>query len=238
MVNVPGLGFSRGWKSGFRELIVIAEKSASGRSDGGIVARVAVVAVAAMTLLACTQSEIVTEQASTVSKTSSRTANPTLAFGSFPESYFAPSTFSLPPSAMAYAAPASAGMRLASATSTPVLDPPATRLVAVKSSSYGVASFYRHDTHTASGERFDQRQLTAAHRTLPFGTHVRVTNLATGRSVTVRINDRGPFIPGRIVDLSYAAADQIGMVGRGVTKVKLDVLQEAEAREAVASIPR
>jgi rare lipoprotein A len=222
-------------------LDVIGEGAASGRSDGGIVARVAVVAVAAMTLLACTQSEIVTEQASTVSKTSSRTANTAVSFASFPESYFAPSTFSAPTSAMAYAAPsapAGGGMRLASATSTPVLDPPATRLVAVKSSSYGVASFYRHDTHTASGEPFDHRQLTAAHRTLPFGTHVRVTNLATGRSVTVRINDRGPFIAGRIVDLSYAAADQIGMVGRGVTKVKLDVLQEAEAREAVASIPR
>jgi len=204
-------------------------------------ARVAVVALAAMTLLACTQSEIVTEQTSTATKTSSRIANPVISFASFPESYFAPSTFSPPPSGLAYAAPVApvgGGMRLASATSTPVLDPPATRLVAVKSSSYGVASFYRHDTHTASGEPFDQRKLTAAHRTLPFGTHVRVTNLATGRSVTVRINDRGPFIAGRIVDLSYAAADQIGMVGRGVTKVKLDILQEAEAREAVASIPR
>jgi rare lipoprotein A (peptidoglycan hydrolase) len=205
-------------------------------------ARVAVAALAAMTLLACTQQpEIITEQTSTATKTSSRIANPVISFASFPESYFAPSTFSPPPSASAYAAPvapAGGGMRLASATSTPVLDPPATRLVAVKSSSYGIASFYRFDRHTASGEPFDQRKLTAAHRTLPFGTHVRVTNLATGRSVTVRINDRGPFIAGRVVDLSYAAADQIGMVGRGVTKVKLDVLQEAEAREAVASIPR
>jgi len=67
--------------------------------------------------------------------------------------------------------------------------------------------------------------MTAAHRTLPFGTGVRVTRLDTGRSVTVRINDRGPFIQGRNVDLARAAAQQLGMLDRGVTKVKLDVLQ-------------
>jgi rare lipoprotein A len=67
--------------------------------------------------------------------------------------------------------------------------------------------------------------LTAAHRTLPFGTRVRVTNLATGRAVTVRINDRGPFIAGRIVDVSQAAAESLGMVERGVAKIKLDVVQ-------------
>jgi len=67
--------------------------------------------------------------------------------------------------------------------------------------------------------------LTAAHRTLPFGTRLRVTNVETGRSVTVRINDRGPYIPGRSVDLSYSAADTIGMVERGVTKVKVEVVR-------------
>ena len=107
----------------------------------------------------------------------------------------------------------------------PVLFPPARGSVEPKQSSYGIASFYRHHSRTASGEMFDERELTAAHRTLPFGTRVRVTNVATGRSVTVRINDRGPYVPGRIVDLSYSAAEELAMVGRGVTKVKLDVVQ-------------
>ena len=91
--------------------------------------------------------------------------------------------------------------------------------------SQGVASFYTEGTETASGEKFDTRELTAAHRTLPFGTRLRVTNVATGQSVTVRVNDRGPFIPGRDVDVSYSAAETLGMVGRGVAKVKLDVVQ-------------
>jgi len=91
--------------------------------------------------------------------------------------------------------------------------------------SQGVASFYTEGTQTANGEKFDTHQLTAAHRTLPFGTRLRVTNVATGRSVTVRVNDRGPFIPGRVVDVSYSAAESLGMVGDGVAKVKLDVVQ-------------
>jgi len=103
--------------------------------------------------------------------------------------------------------------------------PAATNKPAAKPSSYGVASFYADDTETASGEKFDPSQLTAAHRTLPFGTRVRVTNVQTGQSVTVRINDRGPFISGREVDLSYSAAETIGMVERGVTKVKLEVVR-------------
>lgn len=91
--------------------------------------------------------------------------------------------------------------------------------------SQGVASFYSEGTHTASGEKFDAHELTAAHPTLPFGTRLRVTNVATGRSVTVRVNDRGPYVAGRVVDVSYAAAESLGMVGRGVAKVKLDVVQ-------------
>jgi rare lipoprotein A len=91
--------------------------------------------------------------------------------------------------------------------------------------SFGLASFYAHGIKTASGEKFNPHELTAAHRTLPFGTRLRVTNLATGRFVTVRVNDRGPFIPGRVVDVSYSAAETLGMVGRGITKVKLDVVQ-------------
>ena len=91
--------------------------------------------------------------------------------------------------------------------------------------SHGLASFYTEGTKTANGERFDTHELTAAHRTLPFGTQLRVTNVATGRSVTVRINDRGPFIPGRIVDVSHAAAETLGMVSGGIAKVNLDVVQ-------------
>ena len=88
--------------------------------------------------------------------------------------------------------------------------------------SYGVASYYRQ-ARTASGERPNARDLTAAHRSLPFGTRVRVTNLSTGQSVTVRINDRGPFVRSRIVDVSYSAAEKLGLLGRGVAKVKLEV---------------
>jgi rare lipoprotein A len=94
-----------------------------------------------------------------------------------------------------------------------------------KIASQGIASFYTEGTLTASGEKFDTHELTAAHPTLPFGTKLRVTNVATGRSVTVRINDRGPYVPGRVVDVSYSAADALGMVGKGVANVKLDVVQ-------------
>ena len=90
--------------------------------------------------------------------------------------------------------------------------------------SYGLASFYGHQSQTASGEKFNPQELTAAHRTLPFGTKVRVTDVATGRSVTVRVNDRGPFVPGRIVDVSSSAAETLGISGRGIAKVKLDVV--------------
>jgi rare lipoprotein A len=94
------------------------------------------------------------------------------------------------------------------------------------SSSYGVASFYTEDEWTASGERFNTRAMTAAHPTLPFGTKLRVTNVTNGRSVVVRINDRGPYVPGRVVDLSESAAESLGMVERGIVKVKLDVVQK------------
>lgn len=75
---------------------------------------------------------------------------------------------------------------------------------------------------TASGETFHQNKLTAAHKKLPFGTIVKVTNLSNNKSVTVRINDRGPFVSGRIIDLSKAAAQQIDLVAAGVTKVKIE----------------
>jgi len=94
-----------------------------------------------------------------------------------------------------------------------------------KVTSYGVASYYAEGTQTASGETFDPHALTAAHPNLPFGTRLRVTDVATGRSVIVRVNDRGPFVPGRVVDVSYSAAATLGIIGRGTAKVKLDVVQ-------------
>jgi rare lipoprotein A len=97
----------------------------------------------------------------------------------------------------------------------------------VKLTLRGVASFYGYDgsgNQTATGERFNPEAMTAAHRHLPFGTKVRVTNTRNGQSVIVRINDRGPFIRGRVIDLSYGAARVIGMIGRGVAPVKVEVL--------------
>jgi len=91
----------------------------------------------------------------------------------------------------------------------------------------GMASYYGRKFHgrsTASGERFDMNQLTAAHRTLPFGSMVRVTNPANGRSVVVRINDRGPFHGGRVIDLSRSAAEALGLVARGSGRVELALL--------------
>lgn len=89
----------------------------------------------------------------------------------------------------------------------------------------GQASWYGpgfHGKKTASGEVFDQGQLTAAHRTLPMGSKVRVVNLNNDRSVVVQINDRGPFVDGRIIDLSHAAARELGMLERGTTRVRLE----------------
>jgi rare lipoprotein A len=100
----------------------------------------------------------------------------------------------------------------------------AERQTASATESHGLASFYSYDPRTASGEKFDKNELTAAHRTLPFGTRVRVTDVATGRSVTVRVNDRGPFVRGRVVDVSASAAETLGITAKGVAKVKLDVV--------------
>ncbi len=91
----------------------------------------------------------------------------------------------------------------------------------------GMASYYGDEFHgrlTSNGEVFDQALFTAAHRSLPFGTVLRVTNMRNGRSVTVRVNDRGPFAPGRIIDLSRAAAERIDMIREGVARVSISVL--------------
>lgn len=91
----------------------------------------------------------------------------------------------------------------------------------------GIASFYADEydgRQTSSGEVYDMNALTAAHRTLAFGTRVRVHNLDNGRTVEVRINDRGPFKGGRIIDVSLEAAKRLGMIGKGTAKVRLEIL--------------
>ena len=100
--------------------------------------------------------------------------------------------------------------------------------IAVRSVSTGEASWYGpgfYGNRTANGELFRPGTLTAAHRTLPFGTKVRVTNLWNGRSAIVRINDRGPFHGRRVIDLAHGAASQLGLISSGIAQVKLEVLQ-------------
>ena len=97
----------------------------------------------------------------------------------------------------------------------------------MRATETGLASWYGHPYHgraAANGEIYDMEKLTAAHRTLPFGTMVRVTNLGNAKSVDVRIIDRGPFVAGRIIDLSHAAAEAIEMIGPGVAQVRVDIL--------------
>ncbi len=102
----------------------------------------------------------------------------------------------------------------------------------------GTASWYGpgfHGNRTSSGEIYDQYDLTAAHQTLPLGTRVAVTNLDNSKQVEVRINDRGPFVKGRSIDLSYAAARTIGMLGPGTVRVRIEVLGESNVRLASAA---
>lgn len=103
----------------------------------------------------------------------------------------------------------------------------------------GLASWYGkkfHGRRTASGEVYDMNAMTAAHRTLPFGTAVRVENRDNGRSADVVVNDRGPFVKGRVIDLSYAAARAVGLVGSGVARVRVTVLGAADAGRGRAQI--
>ena len=100
--------------------------------------------------------------------------------------------------------------------------------LAVAHTQEGKASYYSsalHGRKTASGEVYNENKLTAAHKYLPFGTKVRVLNKRNGRTVLVSINDRGPFVKKRILDLSYIAAQQLGMIRAGVTPIKMEVLQ-------------
>lgn len=93
-----------------------------------------------------------------------------------------------------------------------------------KGEHVGMASYYWQPQALASGGRFNPNAMTAAHKTLPFGTRVRIRHLGNGRSVDVHINDRGPYVAGRIIDLSKAAAGKIGMTGQGVARVSMTIL--------------
>lgn len=100
---------------------------------------------------------------------------------------------------------------------------------AIKYIEQGIASWYGpgfHGRKTASGERYDQNDLTAAHRKLPLGSEVTVTNLETGKQVTVEINDRGPYVGDRKIDLSKAAAKELGILDEGVAKVRIEATEE------------
>lgn len=113
----------------------------------------------------------------------------------------------------------------AAGCATHSLEPPATQV--------GVASWYGpgfHGQKTASGETYNQHRLTAAHRSWPLGTRARVTNLDNGRAVTVRINDRGPYVDDRLLDLSYGAARELGMVQDGTCSVRIEPLPDAGGR--------
>ena len=92
----------------------------------------------------------------------------------------------------------------------------------------GVASYY-HDKHhglkTASGQIYDKNKMTCAHKTLPFGTKLKVTNLSNNKTITVIVNDRGPFIKGRVIDLSKAAADTLGFINKGIQKVEYEIVK-------------
>lgn len=118
--------------------------------------------------------------------------------------------------------------------------PPEARPVKPGHVERGIASWYGepfHGRRTASGEVYDMHRFTAAHRTLPFHTRVEVTNLDNGQRVVVRITDRGPFVRGRILDLSYAAARKIGMIGPGTARVEIRVLEPAAPGARTAALP-
>jgi rare lipoprotein A len=195
---MSSIGCARRWFVGDKENHVPDASLVSADRVRKIVQRFAVV-VAAASLAACAQSSVVTKNSELFgsSRQASLQHNRTASF--------------------------TTNRRVASAKKHTPFAPH--EHAAETPASQGLASFYSEGTRTASGDKFDANELTAAHPTLPFGTRLRVTNVATGRSVTVRVNDRGPYVPGRVVDVSYSAADALGMVGQGVAKVKLDVVQ-------------
>src|SRR5947209_11723895 len=119
----------------------------------------------------------------------------------------------------------------------PVTQGSSSKEVTPKPYQVGRASWYGKQFHgrsTASGEPYDMFQFTAAHRQLPLGTWVRVTNLRNGRSITVRVNDRGPYVGNRIIDLSYGAAQMLELRARGTEKVRIDIVNGEEVAAAMA----
>ncbi|OIN27978.1 septal ring lytic transglycosylase RlpA family protein [Vibrio barjaei] len=119
---------------------------------------------------------------------------------------------------------------LAGCSSTTSIDSSKTRSYAKSHELVGQASWYGNKYHgrrTASGERYNMRAYTAAHKTLPFGTIVRVTNTANGKTVDVKINDRGPFVKGRIIDLSRKSFEQIGEISKGIAPVKIEIIDDS-----------
>ena len=123
--------------------------------------------------------------------------------------------------------------------SAPRAQPPAGVSVTQLGPTVGVASYYGRQYHgrkTASGERFNMHELTAAHRILPFGTNIKVTNLANDHSVVVRVNDRGPFKRDRILDVSLEAARRLQMVAAGVARVRIEPLNQSDSRRTDATV--
>ena len=122
----------------------------------------------------------------------------------------------------------------------PTAPAPRPKVAPRQAETTGTASWYgkaHHGQPTASGESYDMHAFTAAHRSLPLGTRVLVTNVKNGRSVEVRINDRGPFVQGRILDLSYAAAQELGSLSDGAFRVKLRILEAPAGARAGSSPP-
>jgi rare lipoprotein A len=141
------------------------------------------------------------------------------------------------------AAPGPNSLEAAKVTFPPVTAEHTTSRINPKSRAYqvGTASWYGQQfqgKQTASGELFNMQDFTAAHLTLPLGTFVKVTNLRNGRAVLVRINDRGPVVDGRIIDLSYNAARALGFRDRGLQKVRLDLYQPENSRRATLAMLR
>ncbi|HME36606.1 MAG TPA: septal ring lytic transglycosylase RlpA family protein [Candidatus Sulfotelmatobacter sp.] len=139
---------------------------------------------------------------------------------------------------------AAQGPNISEATAAPVSSvqvKPEVRQQVVKTKPYqvGTASWYGqifHGKPTASGEPYDMYDLTAAHLTLPMGSYVRVTNLRNGRAVVVRVNDRGPIVPGRIIDLSYGAAQALQFKARGLQRVRLDLVDPNQVNLSQAKL--
>ena len=102
----------------------------------------------------------------------------------------------------------------------------------LRQTQQGIASYYHDSLHglkTASGQRYNKNRLSAAHKTLPLGTQIKVTDTRTGRSIIVKVNDRGPFVKGRVLDLSREAAKELGIIKKGVAKVELKVVNTPPA---------